>query len=116
MNDYFIILLIFIFGIFLAYSVLILSYFLGPKRKFVEKLEPYESGIKPGKWANQINIHYYLVGLAFLIFDIEAIFLFPWALNIQNLKLISFFEVFVFILILLIGYFYILSKGGLKWN
>ncbi|MEO0144284.1 MAG: NADH-quinone oxidoreductase subunit A [candidate division WOR-3 bacterium] len=116
MNDYLIIFLIFLFGIILAYGVLILSYFLGPKRNFIEKLEPYESGIKPGRWGKQINIHYYLVGLAFLIFDIEAIFLFPWALNIEKLKVLAFFEAFVFVFILLIGYFYILSKGGLKWN
>ncbi len=116
MNDYLVIFVVAVFGFLLAYGVLLLSYFLGPKRPFSEKLEPYESGVKPGKWGKHIDVQYYLVGLAFLIFDIEAIFLFPWALNIDKFKMLAFFEAFVFVFILLIGYFYIFSKGGFEWK
>ncbi len=114
MKDYTLIFVISIIGIFIAYGVLLLSYFLGPKRNFPEKLEPYESGVKPGRWGGSLNIHYYLIGLSFLVFDIEAIFLFPWALNIEKFKIFAFFEAFIFIFILIIGYFYILSKGGFQ--
>ncbi|MCS7244993.1 MAG: NADH-quinone oxidoreductase subunit A [candidate division WOR-3 bacterium] len=116
MDNYLIVLVFFIFGILLAYGVLVLSYFFGPKRKFIEKLEPYESGVKPGKWGRHINIHYYLVGLAFLIFDIEVIFLFPWVLNIEKFKMIAFVEAFIFIVILFLGYVYMFSKGGFEWK
>jgi len=116
MENYLLVFIFFIIGILIAYGVLLLSYFLGPKRKFIEKLEPYESGVKPGRWGKHISIHYYLVGLAFLIFDIEAIFLFPWALNIDKYKFLGFFEAFLFILILFVGYFYMFSKGRFEWK
>lgn len=116
MDNYFIILIVAIFGMIIAYGILLLSYFLGPRRPFFEKLEPYESGVKPGNWGKHINVQYYVVGLAFLIFDIEAIFLFPWALNIERFRMLAFFEALLFIVILLVGYFYILSKGGFEWK
>jgi NADH:ubiquinone oxidoreductase subunit 3 (subunit A) len=115
-NPYLIILIVAIVGIILSYSILVISYFLGPKRSFIEKIEPYESGVKPGRWSKSINIHYYLVGLTFLVFDIETALLFPRALNVDKFKILAFIEAFIFIVILFFGYFYILSKGGFEWK
>ena len=72
-------------GLIIAYGVLAASMFLGKRNPYREKLNPYESGVKPGRWNWKTNVQYYLIALAFLIFDIEVVFMYPWAVKLMDL-------------------------------
>jgi NADH-quinone oxidoreductase subunit A len=81
------------------------------------KSSPYESGMKPvGNARERFSVKYYLVGMVFILFDMEAIFLYPWAVVYRELKLFAFFEMLLFIVLVLCGFFYILKKGVLDWS
>jgi len=82
-----------------------------------QKGEPYECGIPThGKTWIQLNVGYYLFALIFLIFDVEIVFLYPWAVIYRSLKLFGLIEMVVFIAILLIGFLYVWKKGALEWG
>jgi NADH-quinone oxidoreductase subunit A len=89
----------------------------GPKRPSDEKYSTYESGMEPvGTTKERISVKYYMVAMLFIVFDIEVIFLYPWSVNFRLLGLFGFVEMIIFILILLVGYYYILKKGALRWD
>jgi len=93
------------------------THMLGPKRNTKIKLEPFESGIEPrGNARVPFNIKYFLVAILFVLFDIEVIFMYPWAVNFKELKMEGFLEMLVFITALLIGFFYVKKKGALTWE
>ena len=116
-SGYIPILIIMILAIALAAAMLGLSAVLGPRRDSVRKLSPYESGIPPtGDTRGQFSIKYYLVGALFILFDVEAVFLFAWAVVFKDLGLLAFVEIIVFLIIILGGYFYIVKKGALEWE
>jgi len=113
--------------IILAISVLFavinvkFSSLFGPSRPNKEKLSTYESGIEPvGTAHERFSIKFYMVAVLFILFDIEVVFLYPWAvsfLSLDKIKMMySFYSAMVFILVLLVGYIYILKKGALKWD
>jgi NADH-quinone oxidoreductase subunit A len=80
------------------------------------KLEPYECGIEPSTDArDRYRIRYYLVAMLFVIFDVETVFMFPWAVIFDRLLLFGLIEMLVFILILVVGYYYAWQKGALEW-
>lgn len=81
-----------------------------------QKGQPYECGIptNTSPW-NQFNVGYYLFALLFLIFDVELIFMYPWAVVVKKVGLIALVEIFIFIFILFIGFLYAHKKGALKW-
>ena len=80
------------------------------------KLEPYECGIEPTTDArDRYSIRYYLVAMLFVIFDIETVFLFPWAVIIDDLALFGLIEMLIFLGILIVGYFYAWRQGALDW-
>ena len=82
-----------------------------------EKLEPYECGMVPVGGARvRFSIKFYLVAMLFILFDIEAIFFYPWAVIFQRLKVFGLIEMFIFIAILLVGYIYIWKKGAFEWE
>ena len=82
-----------------------------------QKGQPYECGIpSQGSPWNQFNVGYYLFALLFLIFDVELIFMYPWAVNFKSLGGTGIIEMFVFMAVLLTGFFYIIKKGALKWE
>jgi NADH:ubiquinone oxidoreductase subunit 3 (subunit A) len=82
-----------------------------------QKAEPYECGIPTtGKTWQQLNVGYYLFALVFLIFDVELVFLFPWAVVAKNVGWIAFVEVVIFFFILFMGFLYAHKKGALKWK
>ena len=82
-----------------------------------EKVMPYECGITPvGSGNDRFSIKFYLVAMLFIIFDIEAVFLYPWAVVFKELKLFGLMEMLVFIALLLVGYVYIWKKGALEWD
>jgi NADH-quinone oxidoreductase subunit A len=93
------------------------SYFLGVKKPDPRKLAPYECGINPtGTARERFSVKFYLVAMLFLLFDIEAVFLFPWAVVYRDLKLFGFFEMLLFIVAILAGYIYVWKKGALEWE
>ena len=94
-----------------------LSAWVGVKRPSREKLGPYECGIPPvGNARERFSISFYLVGMLFILFDVEAVFLYPWAIIYRSLKWFGFGEMFLYIAILLAGYIYIWKKGALDWS
>ena len=80
------------------------------------KLEPYECGIEPATGArDRYSVRYYLVAMLFVIFDVETVFMFPWAVIFDKLALFGLIEMLVFIFILVVGYGYAWKKGALEW-
>ncbi|MBF2000980.1 MAG: photosynthetic/respiratory NAD(P)H-quinone oxidoreductase subunit C [Synechococcales cyanobacterium C42_A2020_086] len=98
----------------LAYGM---SALLAPRRKGVERKLTYESGMEPigGAWI-QFNIRYYMFALVFVIFDVETVFLYPWAVAFNQLGLLAFVEALIFIAILVIALVYAWRKGALEWS
>ncbi len=93
-----------------------LSAILGQRLRDSVKSSPYESGMKPvGNARERFSVKFYLVGMVFILFDIEAIFLYPWAVVYRRLGLFGFYEMLLFIALVLTGYFYIWKKGVLNW-
>ena len=91
--------------------------FLGPKRPNEEKLSTYESGMEPIHSARErFPVKFYMVAMLFIVFDIEVVFLYPWAVSFRQLGTAGFFTMATFIAVLLIGYYYILRKGALEWD
>jgi NADH-quinone oxidoreductase subunit A len=103
-------------AIALVGGTLSLSRVIRPRNPNREKLEAYESGVDPvgTVWA-QSQIRYYIFALLFVMFDVEAVFLFPWALRLEEFGVFGLIEMFVFVLILLLGLFYAFRKGVLRW-
>ena len=115
-ETYFPILVQAIFAIVIAAALVSLSYLLGHRVKNKVKDMPYECGIAPtGNARERFSVKFYLVGMLFILFDIEAIFLYPWVVVYRELKLFAFFEMLLFIALVLAGFFYIWKKGALDW-
>jgi NADH-quinone oxidoreductase subunit A len=94
-----------------------LSYLLGKNVRNRVKDMPYESGIVPtGDARHRFSVKFYLVGMLFILFDIEAIFLYPWAVVYRQLKMFAFVEMLIFIALILCGFFFIWKKGALDWS
>jgi NADH-quinone oxidoreductase subunit A len=94
-----------------------LQFILSPrKNKGGDKLISYECGELPegSAWV-QFNIRFYVIALIFLIFDVEIVFLFPWAVVYQEIRFLAFVEAFIFVLILVVGFLYVWAKGDLDW-
>jgi NAD(P)H-quinone oxidoreductase subunit 3 len=93
------------------------SYIVAPKRKGVERRTTYESGMEPigAAWI-QFNIRYYMFALVFVIFDVETVFLYPWAVAFSQLGLLAFVEALIFIAILVVALVYAWRKGALEWS
>jgi NADH-quinone oxidoreductase subunit A len=101
---------------FVAFMILVSS-FLGPKRKTSDKLESFTSGIEShGDARSPMAIKYFLVAILFVLFDVEVIFFYPYAVNFKSLGWTGFFEVVMFVGFFLVGFIYILKKGALKWE
>ena len=93
------------------------SEWLGPKNPTETKLSTYESGMEPVRSAHErVSVKYYMVAMLFIIFDIEVVFLYPWAVNFRVLGMFGFVEMVVFIAILMLGYLYLWKKGALQWD
>jgi NAD(P)H-quinone oxidoreductase subunit 3 len=98
-------------------AAIVLSSILSPRRRGVERRTTYESGMEPigGAWI-QFNIRYYMFALVFVIFDVETVFLYPWAVAFSQLGLLAFIEALVFIAILVVALVYAWRKGALEWS
>ena len=103
-------------GGFVAFMILISSW-LGPKRATSDKLENFASGIETHGDARQpMAIKYFLVAILFVLFDIEIVFMYPWAVNFKELSWDGFYEMIVFMGLLLAGFVYVIKKGILTWE
>ena len=101
----------------LAAGLLTASYLLGKRVRNKVKDMPYESGIVPtGDARQRFSVKFYLVAMLFILFDIEAIFLYPWAVVYRDLKMAGFVEMLIFVVLILSGFFYIWKKGALDWS
>ena len=117
LGDYLPILVHFLAVVGLGAAMLGVSAWVGVKRPSREKLAPYECGIPPvGNARERFSISFYLVGMLFILFDVEIAFLFPWAVVSRSLKWFGFVEMSLYIVILLAGYIYIWKKGALDWS
>jgi len=115
-EQYFPILLQAILGCLVAAALVGLAFLIGKRVKNRVKDTPYECGVNPvGTAKERFSVKFYLVAMIFILFDIEAIFLYPWAVVYRELKLFAFFEMFVFVVLILAGFFYIWKKGVLDW-
>ena len=115
--DYLPIVLMFIVALGFVVTTMVASHWLGPKRKTKIKLESFECGIESeGNARLPFAIKYFLVAILFVLFDIEVIFMYPWAVNFKELGMLGVIEVFTFIVLLLVGFYYMLSKKALKWE
>ena len=101
----------------LVVTLVALSFVLGPTRPSRRKMAPYESGIIPDTPAHRrISVRFYLTAMLFIIFDVEAIFFYPWAVLLKQLKWFGLIEMLVFMGILLVALAHIWRKGGLDWE
>lgn len=116
-SAYFPILVHFLVIVGVAAAMLGLSAWVGVKRPSKEKLSPYECGIPPvGDARERFSVSFYLVGMLFILFDVEAVFLYPWAVVYKSLRWFGFEEMFLYIAVLLAGYLYVWKKGALDWT
>jgi NADH-quinone oxidoreductase subunit A len=96
---------------------MVVTHWLGPKRKTKVKLEAFECGIESkGNARVPFHVKYFLVAILFVLFDVEVIFMYPWAVNFKQFGVSGFIEMIVFIGLLLVGFFYILKKKALEFE
>jgi len=109
--------ILFVLALVTVCVMMFLPELLARKSKSRRKLTPYECGIVPDTDArDRFPVKFYLIAILFIIFDLETVFLYPWAIILKKLRMFAFIEMAVFIGILLLGYFYIVKKGALKWE
>ena len=110
------ILLFVLVAIGFAISALVFAWLVRPERYSRVKLEPYECGIEPQTDArDRYSVRYYLIAMLFVVFDVETVFMFPWAVIMKKLALFGLIEMIVFLFILIVGYFYAWKQGALEW-
>lgn len=115
--DYFPIVLMFLVAAGFVVTTMVVTHLLGPRRKSKVKLDTFECGIESqGNARVPFSIKYFLVAILFVLFDVEVIFLYPWAVNFKALGLLGFIEMLMFMTFLLVGFFYIIKKQALKWE
>ena len=121
LESYIPIFIVLFFATVIALGITFSSIILGPQRPNKEKLSTYESGMKPvGTTRERISIKYYLVAMLFIIFDLEVLFIYPWAVQFKELfaelGMSVFISMFIFLVVLELGYLYAFKKGGFDWD
>jgi NADH-quinone oxidoreductase subunit A len=111
------ILFLIIVAIALALILTGASIFLGRRTRLGKKGQPYECGVDPvGSTKDPVPVKFFLVAISFILFDIEVIFLLPWAVVARDLGMFGFVSILIFVTLVLVGYFYELGRGALKWD
>lgn len=117
MNEYIPVLIMLLLASATAGGILVATTLIGPKKRFADKMEPFECGESPIVSPKlRFSVKFYLVALFFVIFDIEVVFLYPWAVLFKELGLFGFVEMMIFIAILAIGLIYVWKRGALEWQ
>lgn len=120
-NEYIPVLLVLGFAVTFAILVVYSSVWFGPQRPNPEKNSTYESGMKPvGTTNERVSVKYYLVAMLFIIFDLEVIFVYPWAVQFKRmfaeLGMSVFVSMLIFLIVLELGFLYVYKKGGFEWD
>lgn len=120
LNSYIPVLVMGVVAIVLVAVLIGLSFVLGPRRPTPQKNAPYECGVTPiGSARERFPIKFYLTAMLFIVFDIESVFLYPWAVMYQSsgsLMLFNLFEMLLFVAILFVGYYYVWKRGAFEWE
>jgi NADH-quinone oxidoreductase subunit A len=117
MTEYIFVAVFCIVAITIVCAILLLSTILGPKKPNEAKVLPYECGMVPSEEAKgRYPVRFATIAMLFIIFDIEVVFMYPWAVALGELKLFGFFEMLLFMFILGIAYVYVWGRGGLEWD
>ena len=115
--DWLVVLLVGGIGVAAILGMFMTSFMIAPKRPSALKDIPYECGIQPAPYSwSQLHIRYYIFAILFLIFDVEAVFLFPWAVTLGKIGVFGFWSMMIFLTILTIGFIYEWRKGALEWE
>ncbi|MEY3416874.1 MAG: hypothetical protein RL711_75 [Bacteroidota bacterium] len=116
-SDFLPIMMQFAFALGFVVITMLATHFIGPKRKTKHKLESFECGIESiGNARNPFSIKYFLTAILFVLFDVEVIFMYPWAVNFKALGWEGFVEMLVFMAFLLLGFFYVIKRKALDWE
>ena len=117
MNEYIPVIALLLIALLIAALILAAAVMIGPKNKFAEKMDPFECGeeqiVSPKL---RFSVKFYLVALVFVLFDIEAVFLYPWAVLFRRLGFFGLIEMLIFLVILGVGLVYMWKKGALEWE
>lgn len=98
-------------------TTMFVTHKIGPKRVTKDKLTPFEAGIEVvGNARTPVSIKYFLVAILFVLFDVEVIFMYPWAVNFRDMGQKGMIEMFIFMATLLLGFIYVIKKGALDWD
>ncbi|MBF0400520.1 MAG: NADH-quinone oxidoreductase subunit A [Magnetococcales bacterium] len=117
LENYFPILLLLAVALGTAIVMMGGSFLVGPRRPYAEKSSQYECGFAPlSRVRLPFDVRFYLLSILFVVFDIEAAFLFPWAVAFKDIGWVGFVEMLLFLFVLLVGYAYIWKKGALEWE
>lgn len=116
-NDYLPILIQSLVILGFVITTMLFTHFLGPKRPSKAKLESFECGIESfGNARSPFSVKYFVIAILFVLFDVEVIFMYPWAVNLKALGKDGFIEMLLFMSLVLAGFIYIILKGALKWD
>ena len=116
MSGFYIVFLFLLIGFFLVGVTLLISRIIQPRKFYKDKYISYECGVLPeGESWIRFNSRFYVIALIFIIFDVEVVFLFPWAVVFKSIGMVAFVEMLIFIAILLVGLAYVWVKGDLDW-
>ncbi len=117
LESYLPVLVILLVSTFVGSAIIVLSTLLGKRNPTPIKLMPYECGMDPiGGARHRFPVKFFIIGMLFIVFDVELIFLFPWAKIYDKLMFFGFIEMLVFVLVLLAGLIYVWKKGALQWE
>ncbi len=117
LRDYLPIFILLIIVVLFVGGALVASHLVGRRKYGKEKMGPYESGMIPvGDARRRFSVKFYVVAILFILFDIEVVFMYPWAVIFKKLGVFGFVEMMVFIAILLVGFIYVWKKGALEWG
>ena len=117
MQEYIPVLMFFVVGILFAGGTIAASHLIVPRRKGARKMSAYECGVEPvGNARGRFSVKFYLVAVLFILFDVEVVFLYPWAVAFHRLGLLAFIEALIFIAILVVALAYAWRKGALEWS
>ncbi len=115
--EYFPIVLMAIVALGFVVTVMVLTHLLGPKRKTKIKQQAFECGIESqGNARSPFSIKYFLVAILFVLFDVEVIFMYPWAVNFRELGVFGLLEMFSFMGLMIVGLIYVIRRGALNWE
>ena len=116
-SEYIGLLVTFVLAVGIAWTIIFLNKTLGPKGKSSEaKSEPFECGVAPSRTPGHFSVKFYLIAMLFILFDVEIVWLFPWAVILRDLKWAGLIEMFSFLAVLVLGYVYAWRKGALEWE